>query len=68
MHVVRSINNLNPLQVYTTLLAGLERVVVSGLAAPHLDMIVKLATDLMTDWPPSAVLPATQVTANQRPL
>ena len=54
--------------MYTTLLAGLERVVVSGLAAPHLDMIVKLATDLMTDWPPSAVLPATQVTANQRPL
>ena len=48
-------------QLYTTLLAGLERVVVAGLAAPHLDLIVKLATDLMTDWPPSAVLPATQL-------
>ena len=48
-------------QLYTSLLAGLERVVVAGLAAPHLDLIVKLATDLMTDWPPSAVLPATQL-------
>ena len=25
-----------------------------------MDLIVKLATDLITDWPPSAVLPATQ--------
>ena len=44
-------------QLYTSLLAGLERVVVAGLAAPHLDLIVKLATDLMTDWPPSAATP-----------
>ena len=48
-------------QLYTSLLAELERVVVAGLAFPHLDLIGKLATDLMTDWPPSAVLPATQL-------
>ena len=48
-------------QLYTSLLAELERVVVAGLAFPHLDLIGKLATDLMTDWPPSAVLPTTQL-------
>ena len=50
--------------VYTTVLAGLERLVVAGVVrspSPQLDQIVKLATDLMTDWPPSAVLPATQL-------
>ena len=26
-----------------------------------MDLIVKLATDLITDWPPSAVLPTTQL-------
>ena len=46
-------------QLYTSLLAELERVVVAGLAFPHLDLIGKLATDLTTDWLPSAVLPTT---------
>ena len=50
--------------VYTTILSGLERVVVSGvISSPSqlLDMVVKLATDLMTDWPASAVVPAVQL-------
>ena len=50
--------------VVTTILSGLERVLVSGvLRSPsaQLDSVVKLATDLMTDWPPSSVVPAVQL-------
>ena len=51
-----------PRPLYTCLLTGLERLVVSGnISGRTLDQVVKLATDLMTDWPPSSVLPATQL-------
>ena len=48
--------------LYTTLLTGLERLVVAGTVRGRaLEQVVKMATDLMTDWPPSAVLPAVQL-------
>jgi len=51
-----------PRLVYTTILTGLERLVVGGLVrGRQLEQVVKLATDLMTDWPPSSVLPAIQL-------
>ena len=53
-----------PRLVYITILSGLERLMVSGVIkspSSQLDMVVKLATDLMTDWPPSSVLPAVQL-------
>jgi len=51
-----------PMLVYTTILTGLERLVVAGLVrGRQLEQVVKLATDLMTDWPPSSVLPAIQL-------
>ena len=53
-----------PRLVYITILSGLERLMVSGIIkspSSQLDMVVKLATDLMTDWPPSSVLPAVQL-------
>ena len=51
-----------PRPLYTALLTGLERLVVSGLVRGRLlDNTVKLATELMTDWPPATVLPATQL-------
>ena len=42
--------------VLPTILSGLERVVVSGVVrspSAQLDLVIKLATDLMTNWPPS---------------
>jgi len=51
-----------PKLIYTTILTGLERLVVGGLVrGRQLEQVVKLATDLMTDWPPSSVLPAIQL-------
>jgi len=48
---------------YTCLMAGLERLVVAGCVARgrDLDQVVKLATDLMTEWAPVSVLPAIQL-------
>lgn len=51
-----------PHPLYTCLLTGLERLVVAGsISGRTLDQVVKLATDLMTDWAASSVLPATQL-------
>ena len=48
--------------LYTTVLGGLERLVVGGLVrARMLERLVKQVTDLMTDWPPVTVLPALQL-------
>jgi huntingtin len=48
--------------VYSCLLAGLERLVVAGrVGGRQLDLVVKLATDLMTEWAPVSVLPAVQL-------
>ena len=50
--------------VYTCLMAGLERLVVAGsvvVRGRQLDQVIKLATDLMTEWAPVSVLPAVQL-------
>ena len=47
---------------YTTVLAGLERLVVGGLVRGRmLERLVSQVTDLMTDWPPVTLLPALQL-------
>ena len=48
--------------LYTSVLGGLERLVVGGLIRGRmLERLVKTVTDLMTDWPPVTVLPALQL-------
>ena len=48
--------------LYTTVLGGLERLVVGGLVRGRmLERLVKQVTDLMTDWPPVTILPALQL-------
>ena len=51
-----------PRPLYTCLLAGLERLVVAGrVRGRALDQLVKIATDLMTEWAPVSVIPALQL-------
>jgi len=51
-----------PKPLYTCILAGLERLVVAGkIKGRHLDQLVKISTDLMTEWAPVSVIPAVQL-------
>ena len=51
-----------PRPLYTCLLTGLERLVVAGrIKGRQLDQLVKIATDLMTEWAPVSVIPAVQL-------
>jgi len=51
-----------PRPLYTCLLAGLERLVVAGqVRGRQLDQLVKIVTDLMTEWAPVSVIPAVQL-------